>query len=179
MPFTDETDNKQKEILIFIFWLTPHSCIVKKVLKSSFSCPFYACGFKKKLVSPCVTMYFFCSSLSKWWNLCSRVVKKLIYLWSDMAWSPSLCAIGWLLSLELSAFFWDTEPIFEQTQADLTQVLRTWSIQLCEYLELDFVPPIFGPLKIRSNGLSLVTSRLSWTLAFFIAWWPEIEWHVN
>ena len=72
-----------------------------------------------------------------------------------MAWSPSLYAIGWLLSLELSAFFWDTEPIFEQTQADLTQVLRTWSIQICEYLELDFVPPIFGPLKIRANGLSL------------------------
>ena len=72
-----------------------------------------------------------------------------------MAWSPSLHAIGWLLSLELGAFFWDTEPIIEQTQADLTQVLRTWSIQICEYLELDFVPPIFGPLKIRSNRLSL------------------------
>ena len=72
-----------------------------------------------------------------------------------MAWSPSLHAIGWLLSLELSAFFWDTWTIFEQTQADLTQVLRTWSIQICVYLELDFVPPIFGPLKIRSNGFSL------------------------
>ena len=49
LPFTDETDNKQKEILIFIFWLTPNSRIVKKVLKSSVSCPFYACGFKNKI----------------------------------------------------------------------------------------------------------------------------------
>ena len=110
---------------------------------------------KTKLVSPSVTMYFFCS-LSKWWNLCSRVVKKLIYLWSVWYGLITISLCNWMtveswnkrILLSHWAHFW-ANPSW------LIQVLRTWSIQICEYLELDFAPPIFGPLKIRSNGLSI------------------------
>ena len=119
---------------------------------------------KTKLVSPCVTMYFLCSSLSKWWNLCSRVVKKLIYLWS--VWHGliiiSLCnwmtVESWIKRILLRhwAHFW-ANP--------------SWSYSGFKNLEYSDMW-IFGTWWV-------VTSRLSWTLAFFFfAWWPEIEWHV-
>ena len=119
---------------------------------------------KTKLVSPCVTMYIFCSSLSKWWNLCSRVVKKLIYLWSvwhdQSVWhglitiSPCnwMTVESWFKHILLScwAHSWANPSWF-----DLAFKNMDMEYSKCEYLELDFVPPIFGPLKIISNGLSL------------------------
>ena len=75
-----------------------------------------------------------------------------------MAWSLFLYAIGWLLSLDLSTFFWDASWAHSWANPswfNLAFKNMEMEYSKCEYLELDFVPPIFGPLKIRSNGLSL------------------------
>ena len=132
---------------------------------------------KTKLVSPCVTMYFLCSSLSKWWNLCSKVVKKLIYLWSVWHGLITISLCNWMtveswiqrILLRHWAHYWAnpswSNSGFKNMEYSDMWIFGTW-----------FCPIHFWTPENKIKWV--VTSRLSWTLAFFIAWWPEIEWHV-